>query len=541
MSTTLLDVSNSLKNTYYQRDWAKALPSLSEGWMATGVHIAGLALPLAAILYQPAGRVISYTSTTFNFVPSLIQIFSAKTRTQQHVWTLVKNGAEFAGTLAGLRIGLGLHTVMNLGENLLIFRNFKLMTWRQVGEKMIPVVSNGLYLATLYNFSKKVSYAVMGASLLFQACLNAYKAQHSARTIKSRKDIKILDTAAHVALTSIFLYKAHTCYQQFMKIYQAVQKTFVLMRPASKHDKVHGGITDKGKKLAETKLPAALEGVYKRYGKDGVIIITSTDKHHHETGKTLAEKLGLDPSQVIQDPKMAERTKTGWLLIGDKKVQRAHPDYIHFNKELSEEEQWVTAPDPKDARSESQAALAARLNGALLTHLETTENTRLPVFVSGGTIIQDYVRSLLKFNPSLPQEAAKRFKDGDMMIVQMTPDENGDLKVTLLERVVRRQAAPEAKAPAPAEVIMPPAKVTGEQTENVVIQDPAILDQYALDAETALRLENQRQKLNQLFSRYESEFKRVHREAVNVSFAENKAEVSKQVNTLSRNVEKVAN
>ncbi len=539
MSTTFLDIRDSLKNTYYQRDWAKALPSLPEGWMATGQHIAGLALPLTAILYQPAGRVISYTSTTFNSLSSLIQIFSAKTRNKQHVWTLVKNGAEFAGTLAGLRIGLALHTVMNLGENLLIFRNFQQLSWRQVGEKMVPVVSNGLYLATLYHFSKKVSYSVMGASLLFQAGLSTYKTQHSARAIKSWKDIKILDTAVHTALTAIFFVKAHTCYQQFMKIHQAVQKTFVLMRPASKHDKVHGGITDKGKKLAETKLPAALEGVYKRYGKDGLIIITSTNKHHYETGKVLAEKLGLDPSQIVQDPNMVERTKTGWLLIGDKKVRRADPDYIHFNKELSEEEQWVTAPDPKDARSESQAALAARLNGALLSHLEAAEKSKLPVFVSGGTIIQDYVRSLLKSNPALPHEAAKRFKDGDMMIVQMTPDENGDLKVSLLERVVRRQPDPEAKAPAHT-VPTIPAEIPEKQAETAAI----VLNDVADDKTTALLIEAQEQKAIAAFNSFKDPVKhvRVKREDVmNYILAKNQAELSKQVHTFSRNLEKVAN
>lgn len=513
MSTALLDVRDSLKNTYYQRDWEKALPSQPAGWMATGEHIAGLALPLVGILYPPASRAISYTSTILNSLSTLVQIFSGK-KSKQQAWNLVKNGAEFAGTMAGIRIGLGLHTVMNLGENLLSFRNFKMMTWSQVGEKIIPVVSNGLYLATLYNFSKKVSYAVMGASLLFQACLNAYKAQHSARAIKSRKDIKILDTAAHVALTSIFLYKAHTCYQQFMKIRQAVQKslvpmrpaskddkahggitdkgkklaqntlpaaiedvskqngkegmsilastekhphetgkviaekldidpsqvaqdpksmkvhqaaqkTFILMRPASKHNKAQGGITGKGKKLAQTLLPAALEDISKRYGKDRISIITSSENHHHETGKVMAEKLGLDPSQVIQDPNMVERIKE-------------HPDYIHSNKELSKAEQGAASPDSKDPRSESQAAAAARLSGALLTHLEKAEDNKMSVFVCGSAIIEDYVLSLRKFDTAL-QEVLKSclprlkdfdkrsLKDGDMVIIQMIPNEKGDL------------------------------------------------------------------------------------------------------------------
>jgi broad specificity phosphatase PhoE len=526
MSITLFQGGDYSKNIYYQRDWAKALPSMPAGWMETGQHVAGLALPFIGILYQPAGRIISYTSTTLNSLSSLYCLYSAKAFSKQHVWNLVKNGAELIGTVAGLRIGLGLHTIMNLGENLLSFRNFKTLTWRQVGEKMVPVISNGLYLATLYNFSKKVSYAVMGVSLLFQVGLNAYKARQSARAMKTWRDIKVLDMAAHAALSLIFLSKASACFQQFikihqaaqksyvpvrpaskhdkthggitdkgkklaqtthsaaledisnrydkdastekhthetgkvmaeklgldpsqviqdpnvMKIHQAAEKSFILMRPASKHDKTHGGITAKGKKLAQTILPAALEDISKRYGKDGIIIITSTEKHNYETGKVMAEKLGLDPSQVIQDPNMVERTKTGWLLIGDKKVRRVHPDYIHFNQELSEAEQWVTAPASKDPRSESQAASAARLSGAVLAHLEKAENNKMSVFVCGSTIIEDYVRSLrksdtalqklLKSCPPLLKDIDKRsLKDGDMVIVTMVPNENGDLKAQI--------------------------------------------------------------------------------------------------------------
>lgn len=521
MSIKFLQESDYLKNIYYQRDWAKALPSMPAGWMETGQHVAGLTLPFVGILYQPAGHIISYTSTTLNSLSSLYRLYSAKAFSKQHVWNLVKNGAELAGTVAGLRIGLGLHTVMNLGESLISFGNFKMLTWRQVGEKMVPVISNGLYLATLYNFSKKVSYAVMGVSLLFQVGLNAYKAQQSGRAMKTWRDIKVLDMAVHAALSLIFLSKASACFQQFIKMHQAVQKSlvltrpaskhdkthggitkgkklaqtkklpalediskrydknrmsiststekphhetgevmaeklsqdpkfmkihiqtsFVLMRPASKHDKIHDGITNKGKKLAQTTLPAALEDISKRYGKDGLSIITSTEKHHYETGKVMAEKLGLDPSQVVQDPNMVERTKSGWLMIRDKKVRRVHPDYIHFNKELSEAEQWVTAPDFKDPRSESQAASAARLNGALLTHLEKAEKNKLSVFVCGSTIIEDYVLALRKSDtalqkllesgpPHLKDIDKRSLKDGDMVIVQMIPNENGDLEAQI--------------------------------------------------------------------------------------------------------------
>ncbi len=124
-----------------------------------------LALPFVGLLYKPAGTAISYTSTSLGALSTGAEVYQAKTWTKGHAWSVLKNGAEIVGTIASLRIGLAVHTVMNLGENLYALREFNKLTWSQTGEKMLPVASNALYLLTLASFSTPVSYGIIGLLL----------------------------------------------------------------------------------------------------------------------------------------------------------------------------------------------------------------------------------------------------------------------------------------------------------------------------------------------------------------------------------------
>ena len=213
-------MSTSL-STYYQRDWSTAIP---QDWTNVGAHIARLAFPFIGLYYQGAGHIISNASNAFNYFSVAIRM-SQERADVSDAWVIFKSTAEFVGNAAEVKTGLLVHTGMSLTENLYSLRNFQILSWSELGEKMLPIVSKGLYLATLYNFSKKVSYAVMAASLLFEACFSAYKAQQSGRAIKkAQDDIKILDAAAHAALAVIFFIKARTCYQEFRKIEQVVAR-----------------------------------------------------------------------------------------------------------------------------------------------------------------------------------------------------------------------------------------------------------------------------------------------------------------------------
>jgi hypothetical protein len=205
---------------YYQRDWSNTIP---QDWKNAGAHIARVASPLIGLYYPDAGHIISNASSALTFLSSGTRM-SKGFGTLSDAWGIFKTLAEFLGNATEVKTGLLVHTGMSLAENFYNLRNFKTLSWSEVGEKMIPVVSNGLYLATFYNFSKKTSYAVIGASLLFQASLNAYKAQQAGRAIKSGWDIKIFDTAAHAVLSVLFFLKARSCYQEFRKIEQVVAR-----------------------------------------------------------------------------------------------------------------------------------------------------------------------------------------------------------------------------------------------------------------------------------------------------------------------------
>ncbi len=202
MSTSELGLKS-----YYQRDWANALPTLSDGVKQKVWHVAGLALPFIGILYAPAGRAISCASTSLNAISIGSELSTAPSWTKQHAWTVVKHGAEFVGTIVSLRIGLALHSGMTLGENLYALRDFRQISWSQASEKMLdPVVSNALFLLTLCaTFSNPVSYGILGASLLFQGGWSLYKARQASKEAKSWTDIKMLDAAAHTAFAVFIL------------------------------------------------------------------------------------------------------------------------------------------------------------------------------------------------------------------------------------------------------------------------------------------------------------------------------------------------
>ncbi|HUD02260.1 MAG TPA: phosphoglycerate mutase family protein [Rhabdochlamydiaceae bacterium] len=446
-STSFLDS----KIPYYQIGWPKAFPSLPAGWMNTGRHIAGLALPFLGILYQPAGRAISFASTGLNSLSSAVQMY--KSFHGQHLWSLVKNGTELAGTAAGLRTGLTLHTLLNLGEN--IYDLFTAETWRasrvnghwnqyieklpwsQSGDKILPIVSNCLYLLTLVHFSKKVSLVITGTSLFFQGAWSLYKAYQSYQEAETR-NIKFVDTMAHAALSAIFFTKAGTCYQQFMKIHHAVERIFVVSRPGSKHDKktAEGGLTEKGQKLARTGMPVALEQICDANGKKRIVIFTSSTAHHLDTAKAITENFPRGANIVFIE-EIHETKKPFWDAL-EKDARKLVPEKIAYDA-LPAEQKWVTSPDPEHG-VESPAQVAARMDKAIRTILsQYPEGSELPVIITGGTAMTRFIEAEIRKNPAIPPKAARSIKDGGMRVVTMTPAENGDLHVTNVTAVDPRK------------------------------------------------------------------------------------------------------
>jgi hypothetical protein len=221
--------------TYYQRDWETILPKLPL-WEIAG-HVAGLALPFVGLLYQPAGKAISYGSTALNALVIGKELYKANESTIYtrssiskdgwrtiRLWSVIKNGAEFIGTIASLRIGLAVHTVMNLGEkSYKLLDKFRLSTWSKTGERMLPIVSNALYLLTLVSFSAPVSYGIIGASLVFQAGLSFHKAYNTYEKAWPWNQREQLETAVYGAMTVVFLAKAGIAILQRRESLDAIQ------------------------------------------------------------------------------------------------------------------------------------------------------------------------------------------------------------------------------------------------------------------------------------------------------------------------------
>lgn len=417
--------------TYYQRNWEEVLPkpllkmiNCVEPKMETVTHVAGLALPFIGLLYKPAGKAISFTLTSLNVLAT-----GAKHKwTKVHAWSVIKNGAEFIGTIASLRIGLVVHTAMSLGENFYkLSSKLKTSAWSKTGERMLPVISNALYLLSLASFSTPVSYGLIGASLVFQAGWSLYKARQANTEAKSWTDIKMLDVAAHTAMAVIFMAKAKTAIEQCRKIMGAVQRTFVLMRPASKHNKETGGLSEKGKIFAQTKMPAALTQIAKENGKNSLVFFSSPSAHHLETAKLIAKQ--QKTATVTEIDALQEMKKPENFVRGQ--VKDDTQPHVQTRK-LPLKERWAILEKRHAGKSiESPTEVAARMDGVIRQILaQQPDAADLPVIVTGGTNMTHYIEREILENPNIPEKAARSIKDGGMRVVTMTPDEMGDLHVT---------------------------------------------------------------------------------------------------------------
>jgi hypothetical protein len=225
--------------TYYQRNWGEDYLPTKLSSQSIVKHVAEHAIPFLGFFYKPACTAISLGQSFVNAAVFLTCLLEGEEgcrpqRTPFNAWCCFKNFAEFVGTIASLRIGLAVHTVTNLGENLYASREFKTAPLSQTFDKMSSVVSNALYLLTLVSFSTPVSYGVIGASLVFQAAWSLNKArakftslmeppkildneEFQSRTLQDNKngDIKKkLSIAAHLAMAGIYL-------REVMKVHQA--------------------------------------------------------------------------------------------------------------------------------------------------------------------------------------------------------------------------------------------------------------------------------------------------------------------------------
>lgn len=218
----MVTTSNELR-TYYKRDWEHVFPKLPI-WETPG-RVAGFALHMISLLYQPAGKVISLGSTALNALvigrelwkADQWEVYNQSAYANSHAklwmkvngWSVLKNGAEFIGTIASLKMGLAIHSLIKLGEkSYKLVDKFKISTRSQIGKRMVPIVSNALYLLTLVSFSAPVSCGLIGASLLFQAGTSLYKTLNAYEYAMAWNPRERVKAVAYGSMTAIYLAKA---------------------------------------------------------------------------------------------------------------------------------------------------------------------------------------------------------------------------------------------------------------------------------------------------------------------------------------------
>ena len=110
MSLTALNPNTSFY--WPQRDNLEIV--FATPWLNTAKVVASRALPVIGLLYQPLGRLISLTQTSATIAD---QAINQKSSNKRH-WIMFKNGAEFMGTLVGLRVGLIVNSGLNLAQSI---------------------------------------------------------------------------------------------------------------------------------------------------------------------------------------------------------------------------------------------------------------------------------------------------------------------------------------------------------------------------------------------------------------------------------------
>ena len=197
------------------------------------------------------------------------------------------------------------------------------------------------------------------------------------------------------------------------------------MRPASKHNKETGGLSEKGKTFARTKMPVALRQVAKENGKNSLVFFSSPAAHHLETARLIAqqqETATVTAMNALQEMKKPENSDTQPHV-----KTRTLP--LKLRWEILEDI-WVKSGHAEKG-IESPTQVAARMDRAIRQILDQHPNAAdLPVIVTGGTNMTHYLEGEILKNPNIPEKAARSIKDGGMRVVTMTPDEMGDLYVT---------------------------------------------------------------------------------------------------------------
>lgn len=303
--------------TWFKMPWKYHLPclSLEEGTVQAVFHLASEAAPW--VLPQRAGyalmSVARMTSEAYQLVCHqrvYCEKYSQLKESECSKWEKIKITLGLASTFSPLLmvvsrmfptlfiVGQAGKTVIELGENIASLRNIRQLSYEQISDKIIPIISHSLYLAALW---RTKSYELRLASIVFQGGVCAYQA------FKLSKQGKKIQGIVWALIGVVRFYSGYRYYQ----LNTATEPQYIYkQRHAEKNKKIQPSpLTEKGHQQARRNGPVVEKWLQEKTGKVEWNYAASTVIRSRQTAERMAEGAGRPHQPVLLDARLQERIK----------------------------------------------------------------------------------------------------------------------------------------------------------------------------------------------------------------------------------------
>jgi broad specificity phosphatase PhoE len=315
--------------------------------------------------------------------------------------------------------------------------------------------SNLLYLLSFLPVSKKTAYWLGFSSAAYQVFLNFYQSAvrvqvaNKSKTTGYDKNVGYAKAASQALLG---LYMAKRAFD-FYRIANLVQY-FILTRGGHHKTGLDGSLDERGVNQVERMASSIKEQVVDKLGITEATYVASSQKSSGETAEILAKnlemKMGVTSNGIFLVPETRERIESPVQKL-ERKERAKHPVDIAF-KQLTPYQQWVTPYEPTDPNCESSRDMYVRLKGAIRGFFANCDFNprRLTVFVTHGTVMQNYLRGLNQRYPSAAADAfiEERYGEGEGAL--LSRDIDGKVKAVARYEFRKNEQVYPKQQPTPA-------------------------------------------------------------------------------------------
>jgi broad specificity phosphatase PhoE len=312
-----LSVKTEPLATWFKMPWKYHLPylSLEADTVQAVFHLASEAAPW--ILPQRAGyalmsiaRMASQAYQLVCYQRAYCEKYSEGKESECSKWEKTKITLGLASTFSPLLmvvsrmfptlfiVGQAGKTVIELGENIASLRNIRMLSYEQISDKIIPIISHSLYLAALW---RTKSYEIRLASILFQGGVFVYQA------LKLSKQGKKIQGIVWALIGAVRFYSGYRYY--LLKTSPEPQFIYK-QRHAEKNKKIQPSpLSDKGHQQARKNGPRVESWLQEKTGKAEWNYAASTIIRSRQTAERMVEGVGRPHQSVLLDARLQERIK----------------------------------------------------------------------------------------------------------------------------------------------------------------------------------------------------------------------------------------